>query len=506
MSPVNSYYERMLKKNISILFLIASVVFSGCKQNEPIGLFTEAPCPLDIPQELKESEKFSFGYMKVPEIFNEPNGRVIELAVAIFKCRSVSPTHEPLVLVGGGPGTSNLDDFVPSMAGGLGDLFLNQRDIVIVESRGLKYSRPYLGLPEIDSLQLSLLDKNLTADQTVDLYLDSLRSAYTRFTNAGVNLSAFNSLEISNEIAYVMTQLGYDKFSLFGTSYGTMVAQYLLLNHTGRLKSVVMNATIDLQNGTYDMLTNTINHFEMIFQKCESVPHLAAAYPDLKNRFLMMLKSLNENPVTLTIKYGTNDKDYKVILNGNRISAWLFGQMYGNTQLPLTLHRLIEGDFSAIEANPGLIFPLHEFSLGLSLSTFMSATPDLRAENIPIEGEYSDLVKGIGTLLFTPYFWQSAEDVWEVENKKYHGKSLVTEVPLLMLSGEMDHLCLASYAEEFADRQKNTQLYIFKGVAHSPVDQGPCAIMMLKEFFDDPSKPLNSSCVKEFKHEFDLPN
>ena len=496
----------MMRKSSFLILVVLSLLFIRCSTDENLGKFRSADCPIEVPEELLKSGNFSYGYMKVPEFFNDPNGNTIELAVVIFKCRSETPTHEPLILVGGGPGTSNLDDFVPTLAGGLGDLFLEQRDVVIVESRGLKYSKPYLGLPEIDALQMSLLGQNLTTDETVSLYLDSLGSAYTRFTDAGVNLSAFNSLEISNEIAYVMTQLGYDKFSLFGTSYGTVVAQYLLLNHADRLTSVVMNATIDLHNGTYDMLTNTVNHFEEVFEQCERDPGLAAAYPDLKTRFLNLLRRLNEKPDTITTQYWDDGNNYQVVLNGNRVSAWLFNQMYGNTQLPLTLHQLLTGDYSAIMASPGLIFPLPEFSLGLSLSTFMSATPDLQPENLPVDGEYGDLVKGIGTLLFTPYFWHSAKDVWKVDSKRYDEKPLVSDVPLLMLSGEMDHLCLASHATEFAKRQKNAHLYIFEGVAHSPIDQGTCAIMMFKEFIDNPTKAPDNSCMDEFQHEFVLPN
>ena len=136
----------------------------------------------------------------------------------------------------------------------------------------------------------------------------------------------------------------------------------------------------------------------------------------------------------------------------------------------------------------------------------MSATPDLQPENLPVDGEYGDLVKGIGTLLFTPYFWHSAKDVWKVDSKRYDEKPLVSDVPLLMLSGQMDHLCLASHATEFAKRQKNAHLYIFEGVAHSPIDQGTCAIMMLKEFIDNPTKAPDNSCMDEFQHEFVLPN
>jgi hypothetical protein len=84
-------------------------------------------------------------------------------------------------------------------------------------------------------------------------------------------------------------------------------------------------------------------------------------------------------------------------------------------------------------------------------------------------------------------------------------KSFVTDVPMLMLSGRMDYLCLPSYSKELSDMQKNAYLFIFEGVAHSPVDRGDCAIMMLKEFFDNPTKAPDNSCMQEFHSGFDLP-
>ncbi len=492
-----------MKKSI-VLFVVLSLLILNSNAKDKIGVFVSADCPIELPEELIKSGKFSYGYMKVSEFYNKPDGNTIELAVAIFKCKSESATLEPLVLCSGGPGSSNIDAFVPQLAGGLGNLFLNNRDVVIIESRGLKYSKPYLYIDGIEELQLSLLEKNLTADETIDFYLDKLKSSYNRFIDEGINLSAYNSLEISNEIAYVMRQLGYDKFSIFGTSYGTLVTQYLLMNHSDRLTSVVMNGTMDINLGGYHMHTSLINTLNSIFEKCENDPELSSAYPDLKNRFLDMLAGLNEKPDTIMATYWVDENAYKVVLNGNRISVWLFSQMYANTQIPLSIHKLVSGDYSEIIESPGMIFPLHEFSMGLSLSVFLSETPDIKPVNIPIDGEYADLVKGSSLTLFTPYFWDKAKYIWNVEGTEPN-KSIDTDVPVLLLAGEMDYLCLPAYASKFAKQHENSYLYLFKGVAHSPVDQGDCAIMMLKEFFDNPTKAPDDSCVKEFQHEFIVP-
>ena len=485
--------------------IIACVVsFSGKGQeNGQIGQFIKESSPFETTKELEEQGKFIYGRMKVPERAAIPEGKTMELAVAVFKSRNAA-SKDPLVLCAGGPGPSYLDDFVPGLVGELGDLFLEDRDVVIVETRGLKYSDPYLKIPEMEALQLSLLDKNLSVDKTIDLYLEIIKPAYQHFTDQGIDLSAINSEEIANEIVYVMTQLGYDKFSIFGSSYGTELVQYILMLHPGRVSSAVLNASVDIFRSGYDMHTGMVEALEEAFNAVENNPELSAAYPDLKERFLKKVSALNARPDTLQLNYHITGKDYKVLLNGNRIALWIFHQMYFNTQLPRSIDRISKGDYSEIIGSPGLIFPISEFSTGLSLSVFLSGTYDVKPEHTMQGSEYEELIKGASLSIFGPYFYKKAIKAWPVEPRK-SPRSFRSDVPMLLLGGKFDHLCKPSYAIHLAEEHYNANLFLFENVVHSPVDSGPCAIMMLKEFFDDPSQVPDSGCMQAFSHEYQMP-
>ncbi len=494
-----------MKRKIFLSLVLLSILFVGCKHDNGIGKFVNAPCPIKVPDGLIDSGKFSYGYIKVPEFHNKPDGKTIELAVAVLKCQSDSATHEPLVLVTGGPGMSDIDAFVPDLFGDMGTLFLNNRDIIIIELRGLKYSKPNLLCPEIDNLQIYLVDKNLTTDEIIDLYMDTLKSVYTRFEGEGINLSAYNDYEIASDIVFVMEQLGHKKFSIFGSSFGTLVTQHLLLNHSEHLVSATMNAVVDINKGLIGMHSNSIKTLDAIFEKCKNDNKLNQAYPDLKNRFLALLKRLNEKPDTLEVKYAKDDKIYKVVFNGNKLAVWVFGQMYWDAQLPSTLHKILSGDYSQIINSPGMIFPLQDFSNGLSLSIILSEYSNFEGEDIPLNNEYVDYVKGCGTMIFTPYFLNKAKRVWKVKDLQNKSISLVSDVPTLMYSGEMDHVCPPIYAMELSKKLKNSHLYVFPGIAHSPIDFGTCGIMMMKEFIDNPTKAPDSSCMQEFNSGFNLP-
>ena len=101
------------------------------------------------------------------------------------------------------------------------------------------------------------------------------------------------------------------------------------------------------------------------------------------------------------------------------------------------------------------------------------------------------MIKGSTLSLFGPYFLKKADNIWKVNELKAP-EMTETDVPVLLLSGRMDYLCRPDYAKYVAEKQKNAYLYIFEDVAHSPVDRGDCAIMMLKECL----KTLNTSHKK----------
>ena len=67
------------------------------------------------------------------------------------------------------------------------------------------------------------------------------------------------------------------------------------------------------------------------------------AYPDLENRFLSMLDTLNKNPVKIKFEDKGDTIDYYV--TGDRLSRWLTSGMYWNGQLPATVNKLINKDF-----------------------------------------------------------------------------------------------------------------------------------------------------------------
>jgi len=496
-----------MKKSILSFLLLIFTLSISCFAQSKYGQFTEAECPIKISEELASSGKFTFGYMTVPEFHKKPGSQAIELAVAIFKCRAEEAKYDPLILNSGGPGMSNLEDFVPTFDGPLGNLFLFDRDIVIIELRGLKHSKPNLHTPELDALQVELLGKHLSSDELISAYKEVITSIHKKFTDQGINLSAYNYWETASDIAFVMEKLGYEKFAAFGNSAGTIVAEYLLMEHADRLTALSLNAVVNVPPGFNKMCVTSVDKLESIFAEIEQNETYARAYPDLKKRFLSTLEALNESPDTITVLLPGAEEPSSVVLNGNRITGWVFTQMYWNTQLPLTMHLIANRDYSQIIQNPGGFLPLQNFSNGSFWSMLLNGWPDPTEEELLTGTEWEIFVEGMSTLVFSQPFVMKMRDAWQVDYQPKHIKPMATHVPTLMLNGGEDHVCLPGHALELSDSFENSYCYIFEGIAHSPIDAGECAILMMKQFLDNPQAAPDASCVEEYrnKQEYILP-
>ena len=478
--------------------LIPAIIIGSCAGSAKYGQFTTERCPVPISEELAASGNFQFGYITVPEFHGQKRGQSIELAVAVFKCRQDSTLHAPLVLNSGGPGMSNLEDFVPTFDSPLGNLFLNERDVVIIELRGLKHSRPSLHTPELEALQVELLDQHLQTEELLQVYLDTIASIRSRFEADGIDLSAYNYWETASDIVFVMESLGYDKFSAFGNSAGSFLAQYLLMDHADHLESLVLNAIPDLEPGFNNMCLTSIAKLVEILDKVDQDPEYSEVYPDLKDRFLLTLEELNQAPDTLRVQFRGQEGTSDLVLNGDRAAAWLFSHMYWGTQLPLSMHRIANRDFTEIIHDPNIFLPLPNYSIGsfwsMALNGWSDPTPDQLLEGT----EWEPFVQGMSTMVFGQPFLSRVRETLGVEFQPGHIKPMATHVPVLMLNGGEDHVCLPGHVRELAEYFTNSYCYIFEGIAHSPIDAGPCGIMMMKQFLDNPGEAPDATCMEEF--------
>ncbi|MFZ1070314.1 MAG: alpha/beta fold hydrolase, partial [Methyloceanibacter sp.] len=241
--------------------------------------FEPAPCPkLQGAETLAQANCF---YLVVPENHSRPAGRTIRLMVAKYPARSPEKRPDPVVYLAGGPG-----DIAPLEVNGLiAADFIRDRDVYVVSQRGTMFSEPALTCAASDDFSRELLGLRFYSEATKRAHLAATEACHRELAATGADLSAYNSTESAADFADLRKVLGFDAWNVYGTSYGSYLAQTLMRDHPDGIRSVVLDSVLPT---TYTVAANWQNArdgFGNIFQACAAEPACNASHPRLEETF-----------------------------------------------------------------------------------------------------------------------------------------------------------------------------------------------------------------------------
>jgi hypothetical protein len=148
------------------------------------------------------SDEFECGYVRVPLLHAQSNGKQIKLAVAILPGPDVS-SRDAFVVAQGGPGGSTLDTFAPFFQPGFYPAVQTlraERDIILYDQRGTLYAQPALTCPEELELTFNTIEQKIPARESNRQYEQAALACRARLLQNGVNLAAYNSIENALDI------------------------------------------------------------------------------------------------------------------------------------------------------------------------------------------------------------------------------------------------------------------------------------------------------------------
>jgi pimeloyl-ACP methyl ester carboxylesterase len=462
---------------------------------------------MDLPPGAVEGEHITCGYVTVPEVRatrggGEPDPRTIRLAVAVIHSASDEPAPDPLVMLAGGPGQSALTSFVqllaaPGMAG-----FWAEREIVLVEQRGTRYSTPFLRCEEMSQLKLDLLDENLADEEEQARGLAAWTACRERFVESGVDLAAYNSVENATDIVAVTDALGYDQVNLYGGSYGSLLAQHIMRDYPERVRSAILDAVSPLRhepNLLYKAHA-TDRALRLLFTRCQQDPACNEAYPDLEQVYFDLVDRLNVEPATLQLQNPDTGEVFDLLLTGDRFLAQTRDLLYVTAilpDLPGAIYDMAAGDFVLLELIQSQFMFQLNLADGMYNSVICTELADFtRADMADPEGLYPELADVVEDLI-DEVMLQPCQ-VWGVEHLGDQVTQPVAgDMPALFLSGEFDPTVPPHLSEVAAEELTNAYIYTFPGMGHSLLGSSPCAQAMMLAFLEDPAQAPDAACLEE---------
>jgi pimeloyl-ACP methyl ester carboxylesterase len=215
------------------------------------------------------------------------------------------------------------------------------------------FSEPALTCAPPDDFARELLGLRFYSEATMRAHVAATEACHRDLSATGADLSAYNSTESAADFAELRKVLGYAAWNVYGTSYGSFLAQTLMRDHPDGIRSVVLDSVLPM---TYNVAANWQNAragFDNLFQACAAEAACNAAHPHLEETFTGLVNKLEAEPLTATVSDPATGEDLEVVLDGGALVDWLRNQNYGVPMLqaaPNRIDGLAAGRPEAIEA------------------------------------------------------------------------------------------------------------------------------------------------------------
>jgi len=477
-------------------------------------------CPFTLPPEFAR-ETVRCGMVTVPERHSNPTGKTIRLGVAILKSKSANPQPDPLVMAQGGPGGSMLEllpAFLPSLAG------MRDRDIILFDQRGTRYSEPFLFCQEVYDFKV----QNARFPDSLalrDRYQAAVAGCRDRLKNSGVDLAAYNSLESAADVPLVVQAAGYGgQFNFYGVSYGTMLAQHLMRDFPDRLRSVILDSVAPLDTSFIVHLPrNTDRALRRFFEACRRDRLCGPTYTTLEQDFLGAVAKLRARPQVIQLpNYGElqdllegrlsienldpNRLAVPVLLDGDGFISAVSTAFYSSAsipKLPQALRETRQNSYAGIlRVLPLLLFSKSQAD-GVYNSVMCSEDGGFTLAEVDASGVYPEIAPA---LLQAPEELLRTCQTWQVPALAPKANQPVrSSVPSLLLSGELDQVTPPEFAERVARGLDRHYRYVLPGLSHAVFGSSDCVSQIMGGFLQAPDRAPNATCVSQMRTQFEVP-
>jgi len=461
------------------LVLNQSVTFA---QSE-VPYVEPSPCPIEVP----EDADLECGYLVAPENYAEPDGRLIRMPYIILHTKSPDPNQVPLLFTEGGPGGESLQ----SVWGFKDSVLLKDRDIIIFEQRGNLYADPVLACT-MDGL-FDKVAKNSPC-------LEKIKSD-------GIDLQQYTTAVLAEDIETLRLTLGIEQWNLFGTSYSTRLMQVLMDRHPDGIRSVILQSTNLTQETRFQRdPEHSYRALHVMFEDCAADSDCASVYPNLEERFFILVAELNQNPIDLTLENPGDGSPRPYQISGDTLINWMVGRaFYGpafppyiTAAYPLLIDQLSQGNdkflnvwaqneiendlFSADFIAYGLYFAVNCQDDAASVT--QAEIEALGAAFPQMDGFYRHWDE-----------WQVCQ-LWDLPPAApLTDGPVVSELPTLVLAGRYDPITPTSWSRTAAENLPNSFYVEFPSKGHSLDIGSTCAEEIKRSFLQDPWREPDTSCL-----------
>jgi pimeloyl-ACP methyl ester carboxylesterase len=381
------------------------------------------------------------GVVEVPENPDQPDGRRLQLAVAIVPAET--RTHDdPIVPLMGGPGEDAISaaEYYLSTIGPL----LQDRDLLLIDQRGTGKS---------NALRCKLYDPQNARRSLRDLFPAEAVKRCAKELSTRADLTQYTYPNLARDLEHVRRTLGYGPLNITAGSYGTRSAQVYLRMYPQSVRTVYLGSVVPLDVETPLTMAKTAEAArEKTFDACAADSACRAAFPNLPQEFEAIGRQLDAG---------------KTPLDRGRVAEWfrsLTYRPYSATDLPWLIHRAHAGDWKPIEQ--GILENAAGGDSALSFGLLFSITCN---DDVAFITEQAIARETQGTFLrdYRVRQQQGACHEWPKNPRPTDRTPIKTAVPTLFVSGDSDAATPLWFTERVAAGFSQRAEVIAAGQGHT---------------------------------------
>jgi pimeloyl-ACP methyl ester carboxylesterase len=403
-------------------------------------------------------------------------GRHIDLSVIVLPALEPNKQADPFFMLQGGPGDA--PSFNARFYSRVFHDIRRTRDLVLVDLRGTGKSGaltcPELAKPDADGN----FDANL-------LSVPAVRACRARLEKIA-DLRWYTTEIAVDDLEDVRQALGYGPINVYGTSYGTRVAQVYLRKYPKSLRAVAMKGIVPPSMAMPETHARAgEDAWTALVARCRGDANCRRTFPTLDADFRQLLARLDNDAPVLTRSAGGSRPAATI-----QVTRGLFAEAFRNVlytpegaaRAPLRVKQLLAGDDRGL-AETALAGRTVLGGERLAAGFFLSVTC---TEDIPFLSTDAD-AKATGTFGGAYRLQQQRAACKEWPRgavSTAHRQPTTSAVPALLISGELDPVTPPSGADEVVRHLSRGRHVVIRSNGHPIGNAEKCIGAMIGEFLD----------------------
>ncbi len=472
------------------------------------------PCVVAPAEGVEMTADVSCGTLTVLQYPEAPNGFTIDLPY-LRASRPRSTEAAPVFMLAGGPGSTLLQEGSYALFNDfmLGDI-LETRDIIILEERGSKNSVPSLDCPAFHQLPWRAVSEGNAQANAEQWMTEAVTTCKEDAIASGIDLSHFNSVQMAHDIDAARAAFGFEKIVVYGSSYGTLLAQHYVRLFPDHVEAVILDGaeTPTTVSWAENRAIGVDFSIGQVAQECADQPKCGGSF-DVLALIDHGLALFEAGPIAASY---TNPEDDSETINFeitiDDFVDFIFERQSGQISvgsLPAILHLLVDGGRDALAETLGPVIG----QAGLSardattghLATLMhfavvcAEDPVASFDDVILTESSSDYARVFAAQVAQQY--TVACSVLDVPQLSAETDLPVdTDAPVLILTGALDARTPSFLADKIATDTPTAHHFKFPAGTHVQMGEfNQCAAQIMTSFLNDLSSSPDDACMETLK-------